>query len=848
MKLSNKRIKWLISDIDMSIASIRLRCLHFARALDEGFNIKSSFYNDILNLEKSLVSGDILIIVKYLDFRINRIVLKSYSVGIPVLIDVCDNIIDPFYKQNDFSFHLNNLLSLSKFLTKIIVPNHSLKEIFAKALENEENKPEIFTLPDPAESENDVFLTSKYLISQGETLSKNFSNFVREKISYEKITREGRKNKILWFGNSFSPTSNMGLVSLIPHLKNIKKMQKDTDFVLTICSDFRADISFLDKYEINFKLVDWTLNNIFYELSTASCSLITTGNDERCFTKSNNRLLKSLANGCPAIVINCFNDFELKGYFTNSLKEGILNFIKSKDRDKHIKNAIEESKIILERFEINNLAKTYSNLILDSHLLTTIYGRKYIDKSITDFKVSIICDQIPVRNLKEIVSRFKEKDNKYTLKFLFQEYNLELLNFFIEEKIIPYNCGAIKSNSSNAEKKKFITRMSKILKEDELIIISDRKSNNNIMQFLEDSKNNLRLKYKKYDDFLLEYKSIKKKTFLINEKDYLPTNIPGPNLPINIFNEKDLNLDILFITTYQTKNWILDGIAKEIGSRGQNIRWSIFYYSKETYKELPNSKSIFFMHQSILDLFIVRKLFNINLYKVMCWYTHPNPLHEKNNIISRYIDNFNKIDKVVFACNRYKKLWIQRGVKEEKTICITGGADEEIFTFHDRKKSKLIGLSSSYYERKNPMLLYKIVKNMMDYKFILLGKNWQKFSLFDDLLLNGNLEYVEAKYNDFPKYYQKIKVFLSLSDLEGGPIPLIEAMMSNCFPITSDVGLCPDVIEHGRNGFLFDPNNYNVEEIILLIKKAFNMDDINIRDTVIQYNWNSFSENVLSLL
>ena len=62
--------------------------------------------------------------------------------------------------------------------------------------------------------------------------------------------------------------------------------------------------------------------NIFYELSTACCSLITTGNDKRCITKSNNRIIKSLANGCPVIVMDGYNYDEFKGTITNSLKKG----------------------------------------------------------------------------------------------------------------------------------------------------------------------------------------------------------------------------------------------------------------------------------------------------------------------------------------------------------------------------------------------------------------------------------------------------------------------------------------------------------------------------------------------
>ena len=93
-----------------------------------------------------------------------------------------------------------------------------------------------------------------------------------------------------------------------------------------------------------------------------------------------------------------------------------------------------------------------------------------------------------------------------------------------------------------------------------------------------------------------------------------------------------------------------------------------------------------------------------------------------------------------------------------------------------------------------------------------------------------------------------MNVFLSTSNLEGGPIPLIEAMMSNCIPVTSNVGFCPDIIKHGENGFLFDISNTNAKEISKLIIKAFNLTELNIRDTVLNYNWDSFSRNVLNQL
>ena len=69
---------------------------------------------------------------------------------------------------------------------------------------------------------------------------------------------------------------------------------------------------------------------------------------------------------------------------------------------------------------------------------------------------------------------------------------------------------------------------------------------------------------------------------------------------------------------------------------------------------------------------------------------------------------------------------------------------------------------------------------MRDTRFLLIGKGWEKYSLYEALIDLGNIEYFSPKYQEYP-YYSKMNVFLSTSTIEGGPIPLIEAMACNRF-------------------------------------------------------------------
>lgn len=62
-------------------------------------------------------------------------------------------------------------------------------------------------------------------------------------------------------------------------------------------------------------------------------------------------------------------------------------------------------------------------------------------------------------------------------------------------------------------------------------------------------------------------------------------------------------------------------------------------------------------------------------------------------------------------------------------------------------------------------------------------------------------------------------IFLMSSDFEGLPVALLEAMSMECVPVVTSVGGIPAVIEHGKNGFLYNPEDEEaaVKELLMLI-------------------------------
>ena len=305
-----------------------------------------------------------------------------------------------------------------------------------------------------------------------------------------------------------------------------------------------------------------------------------------------------------------------------------------------------------------------------------------------------------------------------------------------------------------------------------------------------------------------------------------PEHIPTDNTPV----------DWIFITHQDSKGWILDGICREIGSRHPGP-WFVAYNPPQP----GPAKNYFFSHYLLyLKHFLKnRKLFEHS--NTFIWYTHPRD--EKPEVIAQLCEAFNAATRVIFSCSAWRDLWISYGLKPERGVVVLGGAHEGFFPGHVRG-SGCVGLSSSYYERKNPDLVRDLVRLLPHRQFMLLGKGWEAYGDFPAMLASSNFSYETASYAQYPRYYAKFDVFLSTSTLEGGPIPLLECMMCNAVPVSSITGFVPDLVRHGENGYLFE-TNAKAEDVAPLIEAAFAM-KTDIRSTVLPYTWEKFAKEILS--
>lgn len=309
------------------------------------------------------------------------------------------------------------------------------------------------------------------------------------------------------------------------------------------------------------------------------------------------------------------------------------------------------------------------------------------------------------------------------------------------------------------------------------------------------------------------------------------------NLIKNISSKK-MHHELICVLNKGTEDWVIGGTAREIvKNTGGSTR---IVYSKS---RKPKAEAYLYLNwYTYVDHYHKGRLPKQG--KKIVYFTHPRatPISEKS-----CIDAFNESHRVIFMNEGMKNEFISKGLVSDKAFVLPGAADPDFFYPHKRNGNGFIGFCSAFYERKNPKLMVDLVKSMPHRNFLLLGKNWHKFEGFVEMLKLPNFTYVEEDYKNYPEYYNKMDVFVSTSYLEGGPIPLIEAMMSNVFPVSSDTGFAPDIIKHGKNGFLFDVNKSQSNDVCKLIEMAFKDKTTNISSTTRELTWKFFSDSVLDL-
>jgi glycosyltransferase involved in cell wall biosynthesis len=299
--------------------------------------------------------------------------------------------------------------------------------------------------------------------------------------------------------------------------------------------------------------------------------------------------------------------------------------------------------------------------------------------------------------------------------------------------------------------------------------------------------------------------------------------------------------DVIFVLPPK-KNpaWILNAICNEISARMKAVSIQLVHIDEE----LPLSKNYFFSHY-IFYYLALQKYPEIKLGKSYVFVTHFES--DKNRLSNREVSKLLALSDGVICMNKaMKSELIKLGLPEQLAHVVLGAADTSMFVPHKRSEKGSVGFISAFYERKSPEKIYEIIKLMPHRKFILLGRGWSSWKKFKELSSLPNFTYSEPNYREYPSWYSKMSVFCTVSKLEGGPIPLLEAMFCNIVPVASRTGFAPDIIKHGSNGFLFDVDA-PIIEICKLIDSAFEVHQ-EIYEISDSCNWEIYTRSIARVM
>lgn len=319
------------------------------------------------------------------------------------------------------------------------------------------------------------------------------------------------------------------------------------------------------------------------------------------------------------------------------------------------------------------------------------------------------------------------------------------------------------------------------------------------------------------------------------------------------FQESEILYDIVFVVNINSKGWILEKICQRIAAE-LNLSAYFAYPEKNDSVSawLPKARSYFFGHYKLLAgaLKSGADIWNASRY---VWFTHP--VFDAHMSRDALHSTLVAADHVFTANSKHRDALVFLGLEESRVSAVIGGADPDLF------RSKLragrgVGIVGAYYERKNPDLVLALAKAMPETPFLLLAPTadevenklllWTHWPRLDEFVALENVRYVEAPYSEFPDYYDEFDIYLSVSKLEGGPIPLIEAMFANCVPVVTNTGFAEDVVTNGVNGYIV-PLSASEDEFIAKLKSAIE-NDVDVRATVEHLTWSGFGHQIASVI
>jgi glycosyltransferase involved in cell wall biosynthesis len=169
------------------------------------------------------------------------------------------------------------------------------------------------------------------------------------------------------------------------------------------------------------------------------------------------------------------------------------------------------------------------------------------------------------------------------------------------------------------------------------------------------------------------------------------------------------------------------------------------------------------------------------------WYTH------KDGDFSRLEKRSLQSASVIFTHSTFEWEKID-GITSTKKVEMLAAIDSQRF-FRRAKIENCIAWVGTSVERKRPKLFLDFVDTSPKQKFKLFGHNWLCGPYSERIETTANLEIFELNGPMDSEKFDGCDIYLMTSRIEGGPMPLLEAIAAGIVPICTNTGFVKSIFE-----------------------------------------------------
>ena len=353
--MAKKILIWKINSNDLTIASVRYRCLlplHYLSTLGYQSIIYSS--NDVVNFIPNTIG---IIFVKTFRNHDLETAYQAQRLGIPIFFDLCDNIFAKDYPSKAVVHPREVFKQIARISSVLVTTGEELQ----KKVEHEIiNVKPVIVIQDGVEKKEDIAKFCqiiKHKKSLNLNIKKNKNIIDKTLIDYLlktvwkqpiflkilakskplqilntkiKINSSNPIKQIIWFGNHGNPP-NLGMLGIMEIAEALTKLSKSFSFqLLVVSNNYEKYRQYILPLPFKTSYAQWTPTNIYDYIKQSSVTIIPSSTDNFNICKSPNRAISSLSLGIPVVATktpalepfkDCvlFEDWEtnIKAYFTN---------------------------------------------------------------------------------------------------------------------------------------------------------------------------------------------------------------------------------------------------------------------------------------------------------------------------------------------------------------------------------------------------------------------------------------------------------------------------------------------------------------------------------------------------